>query len=77
MKENQFAMGSSQDQLNTRNVDDLNKYLVESDKTIELNLDVHTINYKDNILETFKLIEDPFEREIKEMNFDQNPGEPN
>lgn len=62
--------------MNTKGLDDLNKFLEETEKLVELHLDVQTLQYKDNILETFKLIEDPFGREIKEMVYDQNPSEP-
>ena len=69
-------MGSSQDQLNTRHLDELNKFLEEADKTTELHLDAQTVNYKDSMLDNFKLIQDPFDREIKEFTYDQNPSEP-
>lgn len=42
----------------------------------EIELDGSTVNYKECILESFKDIEDPFQREVEEMNYDQNPNEP-
>ena len=63
-------MSSSIDQLNTKELDEQNKYIEEAEKVKELHIDVHTLNYKDNILDTFKMIEDPFSREIKDFTYD-------
>jgi hypothetical protein len=45
-----------QDKLDARNIEDLNKYLAETEKINEIELDPATINYKEQILETFKEI---------------------
>lgn len=42
----------------------------------EIELDPATVNYKDCLQDSFKNIEDPFEREIRELNYDQNPADP-
>lgn len=75
LKDNQFAMGSSQDQLNMKALDDINAFLAESEKLIEKKIDLQTLNYKESLIEAYKMIEDPFDREIKEINFDQNPSD--
>lgn len=57
-----YVIGSSylQDQLDTRTLEDLNKYLEETERMTELEIDPQTVNYKERILETFRDIEDPF-----------------
>ena len=54
----------------------MNHFLAETEKMNELEMDPSTVNYKDCLLESYKQIEDPFDREIKELNYEQNPGEP-
>jgi hypothetical protein len=54
----------------------LNKFLEESEKIPELVLEPKTVNYKECLLESFKAIQDPFRREIEDVNFDQNPNDP-
>ena len=57
-------------------VEALNKFLEESERVNDLQLDARTVNYKECLLETFKAINDPFRREIEDVNFDQNPNDP-
>lgn len=54
----------------------MNDYLEESEKVRELNLQAKTVNYKECILESFKMIADPFKVELDDINFDQNPNDP-
>jgi len=70
--ENILAVGSSylQDQLNNEEIESLNQYLEESEKLNELVLDPRTVNYKELILESFKAVNDPFENQIVDINFD-------
>jgi hypothetical protein len=42
----------------------MNRYLAETEKMNEIELDPATINYKEQLLETFKDVEDPFKREL-------------
>lgn len=42
------------DQLNNDEVAELNAFLSESEKINELDLDARTVNYKANLLESFK-----------------------
>lgn len=73
-----MAVGSSYlaEDLNYDEVDTLNKFLEETEKVPELVLEPHTVNYKECLLESFKAIQDPFRREIEDINFDQNPNDP-
>lgn len=64
------------DTVNYDEVDTLNKFLEESEKIPELVLEPRTVNYKECLLESFKAIQDPFRREIEDVNFDQNPNDP-
>ena len=57
-------------------LNNLNAYLAETEKMNEIELDPATVNYKDCLQDSFKNIEDPFEREIRELNYDQNPADP-
>lgn len=61
-----YVIGSSylQDQLDMQTLEELNKYLEETERLTELEIDIQTVNYKERILETFTDIEDPFQREI-------------
>lgn len=64
------------DHLNHEEIVNLNKFLEESEKVIELVLEPRTVNYKECLLESFKAIQDPFKIEIEDINFDQNPNDP-
>ena len=54
----------------------MNQFLEHTEKLNEIELDPSTINYKESLIESFREIEDPFEREIEEINYNQNPGDP-
>ena len=54
----------------------MNKYLEESEKLNELVLEPKTVNYKELILESFKRVNDPYQNQIVDINFDQNPNDP-
>lgn len=77
-QENLLAVGSSylQNQLNNDELEQMNNYLLESEKVQELVLDARTINYKQCLLDSFKQVQDPFKIEIEDINFDQNPNDP-
>lgn len=72
-----FAVGSSylQEQLNHEEVDTLNNYIEETEKLVELKLDAK-VNYKERIIETYKGVQDPFDIEVADLNYEQNPSEP-
>lgn len=57
-------------------MDTLNAFLEESEKVREFILDARTVNYKECLLDSFKLVQDPFKIEIEDINFDQNPNDP-
>ena len=48
----------------------MNQYLAETEKLNELELDPVTINYKEQLIESYKQIEDPFSKEITDLNYD-------
>ena len=54
-------------------LDFFNKYMEEVEKMNEhhIELDPFTVNYQDCLLETFKQIEDPFQSEIQDLNYDR------
>lgn len=54
----------------------MNEYLEESEKVKELTLSAKSVNYKECLLESYKMIADPFKVEIDDINFDQNPNDP-
>jgi hypothetical protein len=76
--EHQLALGSSylHDQLNNEEVDALNQYIEEKERRVELKLDPATINYKDCLFEAYKGVEDPFDTEIADFIYSENPNDP-
>lgn len=62
--------------LDNDEVEQMNKYLEESEKLNELVLEPKTVNYKELILESFKRVNDPYQNQIVDINFDQNPNDP-
>jgi len=62
--------------LDNDELETLNKYLEESEKISELILEPKTVNYKDLILQSFKQVNDPYQNQIEDINFDQNPNDP-
>ena len=55
-------MGSNylQNQLDEQEVINLNKYLEESEKVQEYQIEARTVNYKECILESYNKVQDPF-----------------
>lgn len=76
--EHELSVGSSylQNNLNSEEVDSLNKYIEEKERIVELKLDAVTINYNNVLIQTLRGVEDPFETEIAELNYAQNPTDP-
>ena len=58
------------DNLNSEELETLNQYLEESEKVNELVLEPKTVNYKELILENFKQVNDPYQNQIVDINFD-------
>jgi hypothetical protein len=77
-QEYQLSVGSSylQNQLNSEEVDSLNEYIKEKERIVELHLDAATVNYKDVLVQSYRGVEDPFETEIADLNYLQNPIDP-
>lgn len=73
-----LSVGSNylQNGLNQQELQEMNDYLEESEKVRELNLQAKTVNYKECILESYRMIADPFKVELDDINFDQNPNDP-
>lgn len=57
-------------------MDTLNNFLAETEKMAELELDAQTVNYKDRLIESYRTVEDPFGREIEDINYEMNPSDP-
>ena len=57
-------------------LEELNKFLEETEKMTEYELTAQNVNYKDQLLEGFRMVEDPYHLEIEELNYEQNPGDP-
>jgi len=76
--EYELSVGSSylQDQLRAEDVDALNSYIREKERIIELHLDPATVNYRDCLIESYRGVEDPYESEISELSYAQNPADP-
>ena len=76
--ESELSVSSSylQDLLNNEEVDSLNKYIWEKERIVELVLDPATINYKDCLLDHYRGVEDPYESEITDIVYGQNPNDP-
>lgn len=69
--EYELSVGSSylQNNLNSDEVDNLNKYIEEKEKIVELKIDAATVNYNNSLIQTYKGVEDPFETEIVELSY--------
>jgi len=76
--EHALATGSSflSAQLNNEEVDGLNRYIAEKERIVELHLTAQTVSYKDCLVDAYRGVEDPFESEIKGIEYNQNPAEP-
>jgi hypothetical protein len=77
-QENELSVGSSylQNSLNTEEVDSLNDYIKEKERIVELKLTAATISYKDVLIESYRGVEDPFQTEIGDLQYAQNPADP-
>lgn len=49
----------------------MNKYLEETEKLNEIYISPDTPNYSDLLMETFRLVEDPFNREIEQIGYER------
>jgi hypothetical protein len=69
--ENFFAVGSSylQESLDDDQVNTLNRFMLEYEKTIEVKIDPITVNYRESLFETFRDVQDPFKTEIDDLNY--------
>lgn len=69
--EYELSVGSSylQDNLNSEEVENLNKYIEEKERIVELKIDAATVNYNNCLIQTYKGVEDPFETEIVELSY--------
>lgn len=76
--EHALATGSSflLAQLNNEEVDGLNKYIAEKERIVELHLTAQTVNYRDCLVDAYRGVEDPFDSEVAELGYNQNPAEP-
>lgn len=52
-------------------LESLNQHLFETEKLSEIVINPQTINYQDFLLQTYKMIEDPFERELQELGYER------
>ena len=59
------------EQLDEEKMDFYNQHLEEVERMNELELDPHTINYQECLLDSFKTIEDPFGTEIESLNYER------
>jgi len=50
-------------------IEGLNRYLEETERMNELKLDASNVNYKDGLIESYRIVEDPFQRAIEDLNF--------
>ena len=53
----------------------MNKFIHGHERIVELYLSAATVNYRDCLLENFKEVQDPFGREIADIQYDQNPAD--
>ena len=53
-----------------------NTYITEKERIVELKLDATTINYKDCLVDSYRGVEDPFGKEIQDLQYAQNPIDP-
>lgn len=76
--EHELSVGSSflLNQLNNEEIDALNHYIYEKERIVELHLEAATVNYRDCLLDSFRGVEDPFETEIADLGYNQNPTDP-
>lgn len=76
--EYELSVGSSYllDSLSNDKVEEWNKYITEKERIVELVLNAQTVNYKDCLIEGYRGVEDPFEREIADLQINQNPIDP-
>jgi hypothetical protein len=76
--EHELSVGSSYllDSLNSDKVEEWNKYITEKERIVELVLTAQTVNYRDCLLEGYRGVEDPFEMEITDLQYNQNPIDP-
>ena len=73
-----MSTGSSYllNQLNHDEVENLNKYIAEKERIVELHLTAQSVNYKDCLVDSYRGVEDPFNTEIADLSYNQNPVDP-
>jgi hypothetical protein len=54
----------------------MNRYILEKERKVELHLTAATINYRDCLIDSYRGAEDPFESEITDLSYNQNPIDP-
>lgn len=71
-------MGSSylQNQLNVEEVSALNEFIKEKERIVEYHLDAATVSYKDVLIAAYRGVEDPFDSELADLSYLQNPIDP-
>jgi hypothetical protein len=76
--EHELSVGSSYliDSLNNDKVEEWNNYIREKERIVEIKLTAQTVNYKDCLIEGYRGVEDPFESEIADLQYNQNPIDP-
>lgn len=76
--EYELSVGSSylQDQLNVDELQGLNEFIKEKERIIEYKLDAATVSYKDVLIATYRGVEDPFDSELTDLSYLQNPIDP-
>lgn len=76
--EHELSVGSSYllDSLDSTKVEEWNKYITEKERIVELILTAQTVNYRDCLIEGYRGVEDPFDREIADLQYNQNPIDP-
>ncbi len=74
----ELSVGSSylQNQLNVEELDALNQFIKEKERIIEYKLEAATVSYKDVLIATYRGVEDPFEAELADLSYLQNPIDP-
>jgi hypothetical protein len=74
----ELSVGSSylQNQLNVEELQALNEFIKEKERIIEYKLDAATVSYKDVLIATYRGVEDPFDSELTDLSYLQNPIDP-
>ena len=71
-----MASSFLQEQLDEEELSRLNAYLGETEQLQQVEMDGATVAYKERLVEVFKDVEDPMGVMLGEVNFEQNPADP-